>query len=153
LPKQNNNATTIIIITKVIAIPKTTAATTTTYPSINMTMCMVHPGFKYPKLPDTRCSIRGCKLHNEEQFICSETSCGKKLHAKCYLDMIIKTSKEDELPPLPDDKRACTKTCYHAIIKSLSTSDSGRGTWTSDGIDGPNDENTSMKILLDPPRR
>jgi hypothetical protein len=54
------------------------------------------------------------------------------------------------MPNLPDCKIACTKVCYTAIKKSLSqASDSGRGTWTSDGILGPNDPNTSMKILLD----
>ena len=58
-----------------------------------------------------------------------------------------------QLEPLSGGRIACTKKCYERAIKaSMNTNDDGddrKGSWFTDGKPGPDDPNTSMKILLD----
>jgi hypothetical protein len=65
----------------------------------------------------------------------------------CYQGAILMNKNGDDLDPLPEYKVACTKACYKEYLKVIS--DSGRGKWNTDGKNGPNDPNTSMKILID----
>jgi hypothetical protein len=79
---------------------------------------------------------------------CAAEGCRKKVHLGCYQGIILKNKKDGtELAILPNNGVCCTKGCYNTICKSGR--DSNRGTWDSDGKNGPEDPNTSMKILLD----
>jgi hypothetical protein len=105
-------------------------------------------------VPTTRktpkCSVRGCKGFASILLNCDCDTCGKNVHMECYQDFVLKQKKGGFLVHLPDAKVACTKICYQAVLKSVSSAlESGRGTWNSDGRQGPNDPHTSMKMLLD----
>ena len=67
----------------------------------------------------------------------------------CYQKLVLGTAAgKPDLVLLPDGLVACTKACYNSIIKAGKNID-GRGDWKSDGKNGPDDPNTSMKALLD----
>jgi hypothetical protein len=98
-----------------------------------------------------RCQIRGCRTRGVlEQLVCAKEGCGKKCHIMCYQGLVIKVANGPDLTPLAAGKVACTKGCYKEYMKAVNgTGDSSRGKWTSDGIKGPDDAHTSMKILID----
>ena len=65
----------------------------------------------------------------------------------CYQKHVL---QKHQLQPLSDGRVACTKKCYEKALKSNVDGEDGRkGGWFNDGIHGPDDPNTSMKILLD----
>lgn len=116
-----------------------------------------YPGMFF-KPTELRCNIRGCKqlsavAHDLPQ--CAAENCTKICHYFCYCEIILKSKPKKGqimMTPLPNNKVACSKVCYFNITKSLSGSSNAisRGTsWTKDGINGVDDPNTSMKILLD----
>ena len=97
----------------------------------------------------TRCNVRGCRVRGAEKLTCAADGCNKMAHLMCYQALVLTDKKNNtSLPPLPNLEVACTKACYTAATKALS-SNNGRGNWTTDGIHGPEDPHTSMKILLD----
>jgi hypothetical protein len=86
-----------------------------------------------------KCSIRGCKDTEKELLQCH--SCDRYIHTDCFNDMILVKLK---LPPLPEDRVACTKKC-HGKAKGLPPI----LYWHNDGKDGPEDPHTSERILID----
>ena len=65
----------------------------------------------------------------------------------CYQKHVL---TKHQLEPLSEGRIACTKKCYEKAMKMAVDGDDGRkGGWLNDGIHGPEDPNTSMKILLD----
>lgn len=109
-----------------------------------------YPGLMKNVPPDMRCTVRGCKLRTGDRIQCFAQNCKKICHHFCYEDIVLKSNNGENMISLPDGKVACTKACHLNALKVLSgTTDSGRGKWTSDGLGGVNDPNTSMKILLD----
>ena len=106
-----------------------------------------------------RCSVRNCKVKGALKVPCAASECTKSAHLICYTGAIL--SKYD-LTPLPGDLVACCKKCHDNAARQLTGSQHGdmvldedneftsrRGNWDCDGLDGPNDPKTSMKILMD----
>jgi hypothetical protein len=73
---------------------------------------------------DTKCQVRGCKLVQgaPQHLVCAKEGCDKKVHMMCYNGLILKSNKGDDLAALPDNKVACTKGCYQAIMRVSSDS-------------------------------
>jgi hypothetical protein len=102
---------------------------------------------------DDKCCFRSCKVNGAVLVECSASGCKKKLHYMCYQGLVI--GKHNDLVPLPAGKGACTKRCH---VKSMRENAGGadevdggnrRGNWDSDGLNGPDDPKTSVRILLD----
>eukprot|EP00980_Cylindrotheca_fusiformis_P024072 scaffold11503_cov76-Cylindrotheca_fusiformis.AAC.2 len=99
-----------------------------------------------------RCSFRSCpKITGAVQHECYAPDCNKKIHYACFQSFLLAKHK---MRPLPTNKVACTKKCYFKAHKELSgggdDKEGGRkGRWTCDGLKGPEDSHTSMRILLD----
>ena len=89
-----------------------------------------------------KCSRRGCRDLLTPPLPCAAASCNKRIHHLCFYNIFL---KEKELEPLPNNQVACTKKCYDKV-KSAGTK---RATWNNDGKDGPDDHNTSERILID----
>jgi hypothetical protein len=73
------------------------------------------------------------------------------VHLPCFQGIVLKKNK---LVPLPGGNVACTKKCYTKAAKELAgcgdDMEGGRkGNWDGDGMNGPDDPLTSMRILLD----
>jgi hypothetical protein len=96
-----------------------------------------------------KCAIRGCRVRGAELVVWSAEGCSKGCHLMCYQGIILKSKNGQDVTPLPENRVCCTKTCYVAIVRSLSSNDSSRGKWNGDGKKGADDPHTSMKILLD----
>jgi hypothetical protein len=98
-----------------------------------------------------KCSYRSCKI-KATKLKCGAKSCQKEVHVMCYQGLLMHKLKLD---PLPGGKAVCTKKCYDKVLKESSggaedQEEGGRsGKWDSDGLNGPNDPHTSVKILLE----
>ena len=97
-----------------------------------------------------RCDIRKCRLHSAELFDCSEISCSKQVHVSCCESFV---TQKHSLQPLIDPANnqalyACSKTCY-SKLKRTFVDQPARIAWNRDGQNGPQDPNSSEKILLD----
>lgn len=98
-----------------------------------------------------KCCFRSCKVKGAQKLPCSSADCNKLVHLMCYQGLLLNKHK---LSPLANGGVACTKKCHEKAVKELSgggdDQEGGRkGNWDSDGLNGPDDKNTSMKILLD----
>jgi len=94
-----------------------------------------------------KCEVRTCKLVLPLKYKCCNPTCKKAVHMGCFERIVLIQKDKDPMPPLPDSKVACTKACY-AVVAKVDAIDN-RGTWCSDGLEGPQDPNHSMKFLLD----
>jgi hypothetical protein len=100
---------------------------------------------------DDRCGFRSCKVKGAQQHKCAASDCQKLCHLMCYQGLLL---VKMNLQPLAAGMIACTKKCYIKAQKELSGGgedlEGGRfGKWDSDGKNGPDDPNTSIRILLD----
>jgi hypothetical protein len=73
------------------------------------------------------------------------------VHLACFQGIVMRKNK---LHPLPGGNVACTKKCYSKAAKELAGGgddmEGGRkGNWDGDGMNGPDDILTSMRVLLD----
>jgi len=91
-----------------------------------------------------KCRRKGCSIDGAELKACGNPSCVAHMHQTCY-QLILARHKLDDLP---GDNVFCTKGCYDKMAKKKADQP-GRLNWNSDGLNGPNDPQTSMKILLD----
>jgi hypothetical protein len=104
--------------------------------------------------PAGKCGVKCCRLEGRAPFIdCSASNCTKKVHYMCYQVLIV-NKHSDIGATLPSSKGACTKKCHQKAAKELAgsgdeTSGSRKGNWDSDGKNGPDDPNTSMKLLIE----
>jgi hypothetical protein len=101
-----------------------------------------------------KCCYRSCRVKGAELLVCSANGCDKKVHMMCYQGLLL--NKHPDLLPLLSGQAVCTKKCHGKVVKENSGSGGndakggGRsGKWDCDGKDGPDDPNTSVKILLD----
>jgi hypothetical protein len=100
-----------------------------------------------------KCTFRSCKVVGAELVVCAASGCEKKVHMMCYQGLILQ--KFENLAALPPGKVACTKKCHTKALKEASGGGDGadgggrRGNWDCDGLNGPDDPKTSVKILLD----
>jgi hypothetical protein len=109
------------------------------------------------------CRARGCKVPNSvAPQGCINKGCHCFIHFKCYEEKI---RKKHNLKPLihPDNPdveevAACTKACPYKHSKQMKKVSMGQGQnggttssirWENDGSQGPNNPNTSIKVLLD----
>ncbi|KAG7337029.1 hypothetical protein IV203_020185 [Nitzschia inconspicua] len=96
-----------------------------------------------------KCQVRGCRVAGAQRLVCAADGCNKTVHLMCYQGVVLRDKSGGDLRPLSENHVVCTKACYNNFVKSLSGSDSSRGKWTNDGKGGPDDQHTSMRILLD----
>jgi hypothetical protein len=99
-----------------------------------------------------KCSFRSCKVNASEKVKCAASNCTKQVHVMCSQGLVMDKYK---LNPLPNGGGVCTKKCYEKALNDLVSNadeqeDGARtGKWDSDGLDGPDDPHTSVKILID----
>lgn len=98
-----------------------------------------------------RCSVLGCCMPSGFPVLdCFVTGCTKKLHQPCYENSVLAKHK---VPQLKDPVNnltyhVCSKTCYNKIEKQFINQPT-RLPWDKDGKNGPDDPNSSLRILLD----
>jgi hypothetical protein len=92
-----------------------------------------------------KCCYHSCKLKGAVKLKCSASNCEKEVHTMCFQGNLIMKHKLD---PLPLGGAVYTKKCYERALKEQSGADDGRGKWHNDGKKGPDDEHTSIRILL-----
>ena len=88
-----------------------------------------------------KCSVRSCPGLSEVTGVCSAPKCERLVHKTCHVNLL----KKHNLFHIPDTL-ACTKGCYEKIQRFHNPSNLG---WNNDGKHGPNDPNTSEKILIE----
>jgi hypothetical protein len=98
-----------------------------------------------------KCCVRSCNIKGAELLLCHAPDCTKTVHLMCFQGLLLKKFKLD---PLPNGGVVCTKKCYLKAQKELAgggEDQEGRrlGNWDADGLGGPTDSKTSMRILLD----
>lgn len=97
-----------------------------------------------------RCCYRSCRVNGADKHECTGNGCEKTAHLVCYQAHLL---QKHSLSPIPGNKVACTKKGYEKAMKQASggvDEEGGRsGEWDSDGLDGGDDKNTSMTILID----
>jgi hypothetical protein len=95
----------------------------------------------------TKCNWNKCNITNMEEAIsCVVTTCKKTMHPtcmECFVDKAVAAAWLDR--ETLGKTIVCSKTCYSKHI-ALSKR---KPTWSNDGEKGPDDPNTSEKILLD----
>ena len=96
-----------------------------------------------------KCSMKGCMANvNTSCHPCS-VSCTKFIHGDCYKKLLEKhkvgTMKD---PANGAVLYCCSKMCYNALDKLYVQQHSSRIPWDKDGRAGPDDPNTSLRILL-----
>lgn len=98
-----------------------------------------------PSLPalevEMRCSSRTCpgRVSTESMLPCQNSSCAKVFHLQCFKGRF----QAETLPKLRENQVVCTKACYNRLANPP------RLNWTNDGKNGPDDPQSSERILLD----
>jgi hypothetical protein len=104
-------------------------------------------------MPTEKCCYRQCRVSGAAYLKCAAEGCNKKVHMMCYQGILLK--KYPDMVPLLAGQAVCTKKCHSKVIKENSgvgeDPDGGgrKGNWDCDGLGGPDDPHTSVKILLD----
>jgi len=100
-----------------------------------------------------RCSVRNCKVKGAQKYECGASGCTKTAHLICYTGAIV---SKYELTPLPGSLVACCRKCHNNATREVGGVDivdddftGKRGNWDCDGLTGPNDTRTSIRILMD----
>lgn len=88
-----------------------------------------------------KCSRRGCTVSNETVYRCPGSKCDKSLHLSCFRTL----HGNKEWSQFVKAGIVCTKKCHNAIKSSIGR----KPTWSTDGAEGPDDPQSSERLLLD----
>ena len=83
---------------------------------------------------------------------CTVPGCLKSLHYVCYQGHVIQKNSVEPICVGEEEQIVCSKTCYSKKQKEqerLVAKSSSRQRWDTDAKKGPDDENNSLKIVLD----
>jgi hypothetical protein len=88
------------------------------------------------------CSKRGCRnTGNDIPVKCANPECGRYIHQECFDD-----TTRAKYPRLLENELICTQKCY---AKAVAVGRTKKSNWATDGAGGPDDPNSSERILLD----
>jgi len=90
---------------------------------------------------NNKCTVCSCPGLTEPLGVCDAPNCDRCVHKQCYESLLAK----HRLPTIRGGL-ACTKGCYRKIARKHNPASLG---WNNDGKLGPNDANTSEKILIE----
>jgi len=94
-----------------------------------------------PSVVSRKCSNRSCPgLEAAEHLVpCQNSACSREFHLSYFHERF----KKETWPKLQDGQIVCTKACYNKLANPP------RFNWTNDGKNGPDDPQSSERILLD----